>query len=163
MKVAFRAVAVSVLLSLAWAGPLAPFAAAQQPTTPPAEQPTTPPAEQRTTPPAEQPTTTPAPVQMYQEDVKATPERQKDAYDTAATALTVVGMPFKAALCALGFVFGGALFVVSGAARPDAAFGILDEGCGTKARWVVRGDELRPLPSPTKAFEWEAHRFNWER
>ena len=138
MKVAFRAVAVSVLVSLAWAGPLAPLAAAQQPTTPPATQ-------------------------MYQEDVKATPERQGDVWDAGATALTVLGMPFKGALCALGVVFGGVLFVASFAARPDAAVGLVDEGCGTKARWIVRGEDIRPRPSATKAFEWETHRFDWER
>jgi len=49
------------------------------------------------------------------------------------------------------------------AARPDAAVGILDEGCGTKAHWIVRGEDIRPRPSATKAFEWETHRHQWER
>ena len=49
------------------------------------------------------------------------------------------------------------------AARPDASVGILDEACGHKAKWIVHGDDLRPRPSATKAFEWETHRFQWER
>ena len=138
MKVVSRAVAVSALLAVAWAGPLAPLAVAQQPTPAPAPQ-------------------------MYQEDVKETPERGPDAYDAGAGFLTAVGLPFKAALCVLGAVAGGVIFAISFAARPDAAVGILDEGCGTKAKWIVRGEDIRPRPSATKAFEWETHRFEWER
>jgi hypothetical protein len=149
MNVAFRAVAVAVLLSLAGAGPLAPLAAAQQPTIPPAQPAPAPP---------------PAPLQMYPEQVKPTQEgRGTDVYDVGAVALTAAGLPFKAAICALGFAFGGIVFMSSFAARPDAAVGILDEGCGTKARWIVRGGDIRPRPSATKAFEWETHRFDWER
>ena len=149
MKVAFRAVALFVVLALAWAGPLAPLAAAQQPTAPP------------TQPAPAQP---PAPPQMYQEDVKPMPEaRGTDVYDVGAVALTAAGLPFKAAICALGFAFGGIVFAASFAARPDAAAGILDEGCGHKAHWIVRGEDIRPRPSATKAFEWETHRFDWEK
>ena len=145
MKVAFRAVAVFVLLSLAWAGPLAPLAAAQQPTAPPAQ-------------PA------PAPAQMYPEQVKPTEEgRSTDAYDAGAVVLTAAGLPFKAAICVVGFVMGAVIMGASFAARPDAAVGVLEEGCGRKAHWIVRGEDIRPRPSATKAFEWETHRFNWEK
>ena len=131
MKVAFRAVAVAVLLSLTWAGPLAPLAAAQQ---------------------------------MFQDQTKpASEERGTDVYDAAAAALTALGLPFKGAICAIGFAFGGIVMAASFASRPDAAFGILDEGCGSKARWIVHGNELRPRASATKAFEWETHHFEWER
>jgi hypothetical protein len=143
MNVACRAVAVSVVLALAWAGPLAPFAAAQQPTATP--------------PPA------PAQVQMYQEDVKPVSERRADVYDSSAAVLTVIGFPLKAVTCVLGFAFGGAVFAASFASRRDAAFGILDEGCGSGTKWIVQGRDLRPRPTATKAFEWEAHRFDWER
>jgi hypothetical protein len=145
MKVAFRAVAVFVLLSLAWAGPLAPMAVAQQPTAPPAQ-------------PA------PAPAQMYPEQVKPVEEgRGTDVYDAGAVAITALGLPFKAAICAMGFAFSTIVFAASFAARPDAAVGILDEGCGHKAHWIVRGEDIRPRPSATKAFEWETHRFDWEK
>ena len=146
MKLEFRAVAALLALSLAWAGPLAPLAAAQQPTT-----------TQLPPPPAA------AAPHMYQEIVEPVPERGADVYDAGAAALTVIGLPFKGALCALGFLGGGVLFVATFAARPDAAFGILDEGCGGKARWIVRGEDIRPHPSATKVFEWETYRTDRER
>jgi hypothetical protein len=133
MNVVFRAVAGAVVLSLALAGPLAPVAAAQQP-------------------------------QMVQEQVKPVPERRgTDIYDIAAVAVTAAGLPFKVAICGLGVAFSTVVMAGSFAARPDAAVGILDEGCGTKAHWIVRGNDIRPIETTTKAFEWETHRFQWER
>ena len=149
MKVAFRAVAVSALLSLAWAGPFAPLAMAQQPTAPPAEA---------------VPGQPPAPAQMFQEQAKPVPPRRGvDVYDVGAVAMTAAGFPFKAAICGLGVAFSAIVFMGSFAARPDAAAGVLDEGCGSKAHWIIRGDDIRQRPSATKAFEWESHRFQWER
>jgi hypothetical protein len=150
MKVAFRAVAVSVMLSLAWAGPLAPLATAQQPAAPPAETAPPPPA-------APQP-------QVFQEQVKLVPDRRGvDAYDVGAGAMTALGFPLKIAICGLAGVFGLVVFAGSFAARPDAAAGIVDEGCGSNARWIVRGSDIRPRPSASKAFEWETHRFQSDR
>jgi hypothetical protein len=144
MKVVFRAVAVSVMLSLAWAGPLAPLAAAQQPVAPPA-QPVAPP-------------------QMFQEDVKpAPPQRGIDAYDVGAVAATALGFPFKVALCGLGTAFSIITFAATFASRPDASAAILHEGCGGKAPWIVRGSDIRPRPSVSRAFDWETHRFEWEK
>ena len=150
MKVAFRAVAVSALLSMAWAGPFAPLAIAQQ-------QPAAPPVEAA-------PAQLVAPPQMFQEQVKPTPPRRGvDFWDVGAVALTGFGLPFKTAICGLGVAFSTIVFAGSFAARPDAAAGILDEGCGSKAHWIIRGDDIRPRPSATKAFEWETHRPQWER
>lgn len=133
MKGVFRAVAVSMVLSLAWAGPLAPLATAQQPASAPAE-------------------------------TQSAPARRGiDVYDIGAVAVTGLGLPFKGAICGLGFAMSAIVFMGSFAARPDAAVGVLDEGCGSKARWIVRGSDIRPQPSATKAFEWETHRFQWER
>jgi len=125
MKVAFRAVAVSVVLSLAWAGPLAPLAMAQQPAGPP---------------PVIVEVTPPPPVGMYQEQVQVPPPRRGiDGYDVGAVAMTALGFPFKGAICALGFAFSTIVFAGSFAARPDASMGILDEACGSKAHWIIRG------------------------
>lgn len=148
MKVAFRAVAVGMLLSLAWAGPLAPLAAAQQP----AQQPVAPPPAQPSAPP-----------QMFQEDVKVIPPRQGiDVYDVGAVAATAVGLPFKVAICGLGVALGIVTFAATFASRPDASTGIIHEGCGGKAPWIIRGSAIRPRPNVSKAFDWETHRFEWE-
>jgi hypothetical protein len=145
MRVVFRAVAVSVMLSLAWAGPLAPLAMAQQPVAPAPAQPAPPP-------------------QMFQEEVKAAPSRQgTDIYDVGAVAATVAGFPFKMALCGLGVSFGLITFGATFGSRPDAVTEIIHEGCGGKAPWIVRGSHIRPRPSVTKAFDWETHRFEWEQ
>jgi hypothetical protein len=150
MKVAFRAVAVSVVLSLAWAGPLAPLATAQQPAAPPVIV---------VTPP--QPV---APPPMYQEQVlPPPPQRGVDGYDVGAVAMTAFGFPFKIAICGIGFAAHIIVFAASFAARPDASMGILDEACGSKAHWIIRGEDIRVPPSATKAFEWETHRFQGER
>jgi hypothetical protein len=149
MNVVFRAVAVSVMLSLAWAGPLAPLAAAQQPVAPPVA------------PPPAQPA---APPQMFQEDVKPAPaERGIDVYDVGAAVATAAGLPFKIALCGLGTAFSIITFAGTFASRPDASAAILQEGCGGKAPWIVRGGDIRPRPSVSKAFDWESHRFEWEK
>ncbi len=146
MKVALRAVAVSVMLSLAWAGPLAPLAVAQQPAAPPA-------AAQPAPPP-----------QMLQQEVKPTPgPREIDAYDVGAVVFTALGLPFKAGLCALGGAFSIIVFGMTFGSRPDASAAIVEEGCGGKSNWIVRGSDIRPRPTVSKAFEWEQHRFDWER
>ena len=152
MKVTFRAVAVSVMLSLAWAGPLAPLALAQGPVT---SQPA---------PSAPAPATPSTNWQMFEEKMKAPPQKTgPDAYDVGAVAATAVGLPFKVGLCALGAALGIATFAGTLAARPDASAAIINEGCGGKAKWIVRGSDLRPMPSTSKAFDWETHRFEWER
>ena len=151
MRLVIRAVAVSVMLSLAGAGPLASLAAAQQPVAPPAQ--TAPPAQ-----PA-------APPQMFQEDVKpvAPPQRGIDIYDVGAVAATAFAFPFKAAICAIGIGFGTATFAGTFGTRPDATGAIINEGCGGKAPWIVRGSDLRPRAANARAFEWEQHRFEWEK
>jgi len=146
MKVAFRAVAVVLLL--AWAGPLVPLAAAQQPA---ASAPLM----------AVQVSTTP---QTFQEEAKPLPQRRGiDGYDVGAVAATALGLPFKAGICAMGGAFSIIVFAASWGARPDASAGIIDEACGGKAKWIVRGSDIRPRPPVSKAFDWEQHRFDWEK
>ena len=146
MKVACRAVAVFVVLSLAWAGPLAPLAAAQQPAA---------------AAPVAQPTAAP---QMFQEDVKPTPAApsEMDMYDVGAGFATAFGLPVKAVICLMGFAFGSATFAGTFGSRPDAAAAIINEGCGSRAHWIVRGSDLRPKPS-TKSFELEQSRADYDQ
>ena len=144
MKVAFRAVAVTALLALAWAGPLAPLALAQQPAPPPAEVQVVQP-------------------QMVQDQVREPHRRGVDAWDVGAVAATALGFPIKVGICGVAASVSLIVFFAAFAARPDASAGIIDEGCGSNARWIVRGTDIRPRPSATKAFEWEAHRYQWER
>jgi hypothetical protein len=147
MKVACRAVAICLVLAFVWMGPLAPFASAQQPVAP--------------APAPAQPSTQP---QMFQEDVKPLPPREgMDIYDYGAIAATAAAFPPKAALCVLGSVAGFVAFAATFGARADAAAAIIDEGCGGKARWIVRGSDIRPRPNVTRAFDWENHRFEWEK
>jgi hypothetical protein len=150
MKVAFRAVAVSVVLSLAWAGPLAPLATAQQPAAPPVI--------------VVAPSQPGAPPPMYEEQMlPPPPQRGVDGYDVGAVAMTAFGFPFKIAICGIGFAAHIIVFAASFAARPDASMGILDEACGSKAHWIIRGEDIRTRPSATKAFEWETHRYQEDR
>jgi len=148
MKVACRAVAVFVMLSLAWAGPLAPLAVAQQP---PPPAPAAPAAQ-------------PAAPQMFQEDVKPTPTApaEMDMYDVGAGFATAFGLPVKAVICALGLVFGGATFAGTFGSRPDASAAIINEGCGSRAHWIVRGTDIRPKQD-TKSFELEQSRAQYEQ
>jgi hypothetical protein len=147
MRVVVRAVAVSLMLSLAGAGPLAPFAVAQQPATPPA------------------PAQPSAPPQMFQEEIKpVAPEpRGIDAYDVGAVAVTAFGLPFKAAICAIGSAFAIGTFAATFGTRADATAAIVNEGCGGRVPWIVKGSDIRPRPTVSKAFDWETHRFEWEQ
>jgi hypothetical protein len=160
MKLTFRAVAVSLTLSLAWSGALASFAFAQQPPPPPAQQPPPPPAGPIVPAPA-QPS---APAQMFQEQVKPAPEpRGVDIYDVGAVVATAAGLPFKTAICGLGTAFSIVFFAATFASRADASAEMLHEACGGKAPWIVRGSDLRPRPTVSRAFDWEQHRFQWEK
>ncbi len=158
MKLAYRAVAVFAMLSLAWTGSLAPLAMAQQPQAGVEVAQTTPSA------PAPSTSTPPAQGAMFQEQIRPVPEpRGTDVYDVGAVAATALGFPFKAFICGMGAGFSIVTFAASFGARPDASAGILNEACGGKAKWIVRGSDIRPKPSAAKAFDWETHRFEWEQ
>jgi hypothetical protein len=70
--------------------------------------------------------------------------RNTDAYDVGAAIMTVVGAPLKGAVCFLGGVAGGTLFLVTFGYADRAAADVVREGCDQ--RWVVRGDDIRPDP-----------------
>jgi hypothetical protein len=118
MKIVGRAIAMAVALTLLFTGPLATFAAAQQPAQPP------------------QPG-------LMQETVKTT-ESDTTAYDVGAGFANLFYVPGKVAVCGLGILAGGGLLVLTLGSGYKAAAGAGREGCGGK--WVLRGDDLRPDP-----------------
>jgi hypothetical protein len=59
-------------------------------------------------------------------------------------------------------VFGGVTFAGTFGSRPDAAAAIMNEGCGSRAHWIVRGNDLRPKPS-TRSFELEQSRADYDQ
>jgi hypothetical protein len=119
-----RLVGLVMVVAVALAGPLAPYAAAQQP-----------PGQ------AMQPTLTPAPPDLYQQQLKQQAE-ETSAYNTGAAIANVVYVPGKAILCGLGAITGfGILLVTFGSGYKAAAF-IGREGCG--GRWILHGEDIRP-------------------
>jgi len=122
MKLLARSIALAVVFSLVLGGPLAPFARAQQPSQP---------------------------------DVMQDAARSQNnganspAYDVGAGIANAAYIPGKAFLCGLGIVAGTlALLLTFGSAyRTAAAVG--EEGCG--GRWVLTGDDLRPVPRAEEA------------
>ena len=147
MKVASRAVAVSVLLSLAWAGPLAPLAMPLSSLIAVQNSLDAFLAAQRT-------------CRVGTIGVDGSPHVSAVWFVWHDLALWVYSI-VRSQRCV--FAFSTIVFAGSFAARPDASMGILDEACGSKAHWIIRGEDIRTRPSATKAFEWETHRFQWER
>jgi hypothetical protein len=78
---------------------------------------------------------------------------KSDVYDAGAMAITVIGMPLKAVICAAGGVAGLGLLLVTFGSAHRASTHVVEEGCGQK--WIVTGDDIRPDPPGTRAFEWE--------
>jgi hypothetical protein len=56
----------------------------------------------------------------------------------------VVGAPLKGAVCLIGGVAGGTLFLATFGYADRQAAAVVREGCDQ--RWVVRGDDIRPDP-----------------
>jgi len=152
MKTGSRILAALVVLALFATGPLAPLAAAQQPTpttpeTPPAQP--MPPAQ--TMPPAQ-----PAPEPVV-EQPQYIPEQdsrlaESAAYNVGAGVANVFYIPGKALLCGLGGAVGIFILFVSIGSAPRTAAYFAREGCGGK--WILTGDDIRPEPEV---------RFDWER
>ena len=118
MKIVGRSIAMAVVLTLLFTGPLATFAAAQQPAQPP------------------QPS-------LMQEAVKAT-ESDTTGYDVGAGFANVFYVPGKVFVCGLGILAGTGLLALTFGSAYKAAAAASREGCGGK--WVLRGDDLRPDP-----------------
>jgi hypothetical protein len=101
---------------------------------------------------------------MFQEDVKPLPPREGlDVYDVGAVAATAASFPPKIALCVLGGVLGFLALASTFGTRADASAAIIDEGCGGRYPWILRARDIRPRPNVSRAFDWENHRFEWEK
>src|SRR5256885_14267250 len=124
MKLLARSISLAVVLSLVLGGPLAPFAAAQQPAQPGAMQ-----------------------------DGVKTNERNgasSPAYDVGAGVANVAYVPGKVFLCGLGVVAGTVVLLLTFGTAYRTAAAVGEEGCG--GRWVLTRDDLTPTP-PTDAAE----------
>lgn len=156
-----RFVAWTILAAML-AGLVPPPASAQQPSQAPvAAPPTAASAAQTPAPPPSGASAGPAPggqPDLFEAAVKTgvQPQRESDIYDVGAGAVTVLRAPFKAGLCAVGGGVGLALFVLTLGSAYRAATRIVEEGCSGK--WVLSGDDLRPAPAVTRAFDWERER-----
>jgi hypothetical protein len=114
MNSGVRLIAAMAVLALVLAGPLAPLVAAQQPVMPP----------------------------RTDLDADRVSERQgPDVYDAGAVAMTAIGMPLKAAVCAISGVLGLTLLVTTFGSAHRGSAALVEEGCGQK--WILNGDDLR--------------------
>jgi hypothetical protein len=137
MKIATRILTVVMALAVLATGPLAPLAAAQQPTQTP------PPPE-----PMPQPMAPPPPDVPEQESHLG----ESAAYNVGAGIANVFYIPGKGLLCGVGGAVGIFILFISLGSAPRPAAYFAREGCGGK--WILTGDDLRPDSEV---------RFDWER
>jgi hypothetical protein len=60
--------------------------------------------------------------------------------------MTVAGAPLKGVVCVVGGAVGVTLFLVTFGSADRASAAVVREGCAQ--RWIVRGSDIRPEPSP---------------
>src|SRR5262245_50062496 len=119
-----RLVGLVMVVAVALAGPLAPYAVAQQP-----------PGQ------AMQPTLTPAAPDLYQQQLKQQAE-ETSAYNTGAAIANVVYVPGKAILCGLGAITGfGSLIVTLRSGYKAAALLGPEFSDGD---WALHCEDMRP-------------------
>jgi hypothetical protein len=139
MKIATRILTVVVALAVLATGPLAPLAAAQQPTqTPP------PPAQ-----PMPQPMAPPPDVPEQESHLG-----ESAAYNVGAGIANVFYIPGKGLLCGVGGAVGIFILFISLGSAPKPAAYFAREGCGGK--WILTGDDLRPDEDRYRSFDWES-------
>jgi hypothetical protein len=157
MTIRRQILAGMVLLALL-ANPLAPVVAAQQPPAPPPAVPAPPPPLPTATPPAP----TPPPPTVF---VPLSPPQSREeatAGDAAkAAVVNVFKVPGKVILCGLGSALALGVLAITFGTQHKAAEFMFDEGCAGK--WTVSAEDMRRAKETSKAFEWETHRFDWER
>ena len=108
---------------------------------------------------AQQPPPSPPPVLMpdvVKDDDSAT-LRPFDLYSVGAGVFTVARIPLNIGLCALGTVVGSGLFLVTLGSAYRASTRVFEEGCAQK--WLVRGDDLRPVRGSSGIFESRMERY----
>jgi hypothetical protein len=138
MKIATRILTVVMALAVLATGPLAPLAAAQQPTQNP------PPPE-----PMPQPMAPPPPPDVPEQESHL---GESAAYNVGAGIANVFYIPGKGLLCGVGGAVGIFILFISLGSAPRPAAYFAREGCGGK--WILTGDDLRPDSEV---------RFDWER
>jgi hypothetical protein len=138
MKIATRILTVVMALAVLATGPLAPLAAAQQPTQTP------PPPE-----PMPQPMAPPPPPDVPEQESHL---GESAAYSVGAGIANVFYIPGKGLLCGVGGAVGIFILFISLGSAPRPAAYFAREGCGGK--WILTGDDLRPDSEV---------RFDWER
>lgn len=120
MSVAFRVIAVSLMVTFLAAGPGAPLVAAQQP----------------------------APPDTFKETMADQPAREGEVrfddtfYEVAAGVATGFLVPGRVLTCAMGGSISLLVLVLTFGTQYRAATGVLEEGCGGK--WVVKAEDLAP-------------------
>jgi hypothetical protein len=135
----------ALLAALLLAGPLAPFAGAQQPPqpAPPMNQPGA----------GGQPPAPPAP-DLFQETLRAerAMPRENHFYDVEAVVASAFLIPGRAITCVLGGAVGLVVLGVTLGTAYRPASAVFHEGCGGK--WVVTGDDLRPETATGRPVEF---------
>jgi len=140
MKIASRILTVVVALAVLATGPLAPLAAAQQPT------PSSPPPAQ----PMPEPAAAPPPQDVPEPESHL---GESAAYNVGAGIANVFYIPGKGLLCGLGGAVGIFILLISVGSAPKPAAYFAREGCGGK--WILTGDDLRP--DSEVRFDWETN------
>ena len=129
MTLTFRAIAVSLVLAVLLAGPLAPVARAQQPAI----------FEDSMKPISAE---------------KAASDGYPEAYNAGVVAADFFYVPGKVILCSAGIAVGVLLMAVTFGTGYRTAAGFGREGCG--GRWVLTGRDLRPTEPGPETFDWVA-------
>ena len=162
-----RLIVPALVCSLALSGPLAPFAAAQQPSVPPAQPDIFEealkatgqrlPSSTQQAPPAAEPAPSTAPPPpgstSYQPAPSTQPERAKasdgrlndEFYSVFAGVATGFLFSGRAMTCTLGGVVSVGVLIFTLGSGYRAATRVIEEGCGGK--WTVTADDLRPTQS----------------
>jgi len=137
MHLRARMIALSLVVPVLVAGPLAPVARAQAPQ-----------------PPA--PTTE---GDVFQESMKGSPTartgRPSAAAQTGAALIDVFYVPGKAILCTTSVVFDTVILALTFGSAYRAAAAIANEGCGGK--WYITGADLRSVDPGARDADWADH------
>src|SRR5262249_46579570 len=83
--------------------------------------------------------------------------RPFDMYSVAAGISTVSRFPGNVALCAFGAALGTTVFLLTLGSAYRGTTRIVEEGCGGK--WVLRGDDIRPIRGSPGIFESRMDRY----
>jgi len=77
-----------------------------------------------------------------------------DGYDVGAAAVNVVWVPFKIGICGVSSGLAALAFLATLGTGRDWSASVFEEGCVRK--WLIDGDDFRPVPSPAPRGNTEA-------